>query len=76
MKASILVTSALLSTAVALPGAPAMITAAPEPHGASQSTKATCTSTQCYDSYVECYGSLTLINTYCSLRPGAVVYLA
>ncbi|KAI1753056.1 hypothetical protein F4782DRAFT_529785 [Xylaria castorea] len=69
MKFSALATAALLGAVSALPGSRPMITAAPELEDVSASVSAkhtskSCTSTDCWASYAECYGSLTFVYLY------------
>ncbi|KAI0472221.1 hypothetical protein F4859DRAFT_483525 [Xylaria cf. heliscus] len=66
MKFSALATAALVGTVSALPGSRPMITAAPVlknvPATISANNASTaCTSTDCWASYAECYGSLTFV---------------
>ncbi|KAI0192686.1 hypothetical protein EV127DRAFT_426107 [Xylaria flabelliformis] len=66
MKFSALAIATLVSAVSALPGPRPMITAAPELKDLSASVSAKhtskhCTSTDCWASYAECYGSLTFV---------------
>ncbi|KAI8955226.1 hypothetical protein F4801DRAFT_379121 [Xylaria longipes] len=66
MKFSILATATVLGAVSALPGTRPMITAAPElkdvfANASANHTSTACTSTDCWASYAECYGTLTFV---------------
>ncbi|KAI0406930.1 hypothetical protein F4802DRAFT_555065 [Xylaria palmicola] len=65
MRFSAIATVALAGAVSALPGLAPMITTAPGPEdiatAASRHNAEACTSTDCWASYAECYGSLTFV---------------